>query len=37
VAYEDVAAGTITVIVQVVGRSTGVLASLCDRGRPGAA
>jgi len=37
VAYKDVAAGTITIIFQVVGKSTAMLASLCVRERPGAA
>jgi hypothetical protein len=37
VAYKDVAAGTITIIFQVVGKSTAMLASLCARERPGAA
>lgn len=37
VACKDVAAGTITIIFQVVGKSTPMLASLCARERPGAA
>ena len=37
VAYKDVAAGTITIIFQVVGKSTAMLAALCVRERPGAA